>query len=53
MGFVAVFVLFSIFGYSRDFLSVPGMTTWMNFASIIGMISIPVGFLMIAGELDI
>jgi simple sugar transport system permease protein len=53
MGFVAVFVLFSIFGYSRNFLSVPGMTTWMNFASIIGMIAIPVGFLMIAGELDI
>jgi simple sugar transport system permease protein len=53
MGFVAVFVLFSIFGYNRNFLSVPGMTTWMNFASIIGMIAIPVGFLMIAGELDI
>lgn len=53
MGFVAVFVLFSIFGYNRNFLSVAGVTTWMNFASIVGMIAIPVGFLMIAGELDI
>lgn len=53
MGFVAVFVLFSIFGYSRNFLSVAGVTTWMNFASLIGLIAIPVGFLMIAGELDI
>lgn len=53
MGFVAVFVLFAIFGYNRNFLSIPGVTTWMNFASIIGLIAIPVGFLMIAGELDI
>jgi simple sugar transport system permease protein len=53
MGFVAVFILFSIFGYSRNFLSVPGVTTWVNYASLVGMIAIPVGFLMIAGELDI
>jgi len=53
MGFVAVFILFAMFGYSRNFLSVAGVTTWVNFASLIGMIAIPVGFLMIAGELDI
>ncbi|ASP35885.1 ABC transporter permease [Labrenzia sp. VG12] len=53
MGFVAVFVLFSFFGFGRNFLSVPGVTTWVNYASLIGMIAIPVGFLMIAGELDI
>lgn len=53
MGFLVVFVLFSIFGHGRNFLSVPGVTTWMNYASLIGMIAIPVGFLMIAGELDI
>lgn len=53
MGFLVVFVLFSIFGYGRNFLSVPGVTTWMNYASLVGMIAIPVGFLMIAGELDI
>lgn len=53
MGFAVVFTLFAIFGFSRNFLSVPGVTTWMNYASIVGMIAIPVGFLMIAGELDI
>jgi simple sugar transport system permease protein len=53
MGFVAVLILFSVFGYSRNFLSVAGVSTWMNFASLVGMIAIPVGFLMIAGELDI
>lgn len=53
MGFVAVFIIFSIFGFSRNFLSVPGVTTWVNYASLVGMIAIPVGFLMIAGELDI
>ena len=53
MGFVAVFVIFAIFGFSRNFLSVPGITTWVNFASLVGIIAIPVGFLMIAGELDI
>lgn len=53
MGFVAVFIVFAIFGSSRNFLSVPGITTWVNFASLVGIIAIPVGFLMIAGELDI
>ena len=53
MGFVAVFIIFSIFGFSRNFLSVPGISTWVNFASLVGIIAIPVGFLMIAGELDI
>ena len=53
MGFVMVFVVFTIFGYQRNFLSVGGISTWVNFASTIGMIAIPVGFLMIAGELDI
>lgn len=47
------FALFSIFGDSRNFLSVAGVTPWMNYASLVGMIAIPAGFLMIAGELDI
>ncbi len=53
MGFAVVFILFAIFGFGRNFLSVPGVTTWVNYASLVGMIAIPVGFLMIAGELDI
>ncbi|WP_424930727.1 ABC transporter permease [Amaricoccus tamworthensis] len=53
MGFAVVFVIFAIFGFGRNFLSLPGLTTWVNYASLVGMIAIPVGFLMIAGELDI
>ncbi|WP_228028844.1 ABC transporter permease [Donghicola mangrovi] len=53
MGFAVVFILFSIFGFGRNFLSVPGVTTWVNYASLVGIIAIPVGFLMISGELDI
>ncbi|WP_205961610.1 ABC transporter permease [Pararhodobacter oceanensis] len=30
-----------------------GASTWLNFASKVGIIAIPIGFLMIAGELDI
>lgn len=53
MGFVLVFILFSIFGHHKNFVSVVGASTWVNHASSIGIIAIPVGFLMIAGELDI
>lgn len=53
MGFALVFIVFAVFGFQRNFLSVGGVSTWVNFASTVGMIAIPVGFLMIAGELDI
>ena len=53
MGFALVFIVFAIFGYQRNFLSIGGVSTWVNFASTVGMIAVPVGFLMIAGELDI
>ncbi|MBP0485112.1 ABC transporter permease [Sagittula sp. M10.9X] len=53
MGLAMVFIVFAIFGFQRNFLSVGGVSTWVNFASTVGMIAIPVGFLMIAGELDI
>lgn len=52
-GMVVVFILFALFGYDRNFLSVGGFANWMNFASTVGIIAIPVAFLMIAGELDI
>lgn len=53
MGMVVVFLLFALFGHEKNFLSVIGSSTWVNHASAIGIIAIPVGFLMIAGELDI
>ncbi len=52
-GFILVFVFFSYFGWDKNFLTPLGSSTWLNFASKVGIIAIPVGFLMIAGELDI
>lgn len=53
VGMVIVFVIFAMFGFQRNFLSIGGVANWMNFASTVGIIAIPVAFLMIAGELDI
>ncbi len=52
-GFILIFLFFSIFGWEKNFLTALGSSTWLNFASKVGIIAIPVGFLMIAGELDI
>lgn len=53
VGMVIVFLIFAMFGFHRNFLSIAGFANWMNFASTVGLIAIPVAFLMIAGELDI
>jgi len=53
VGMVFVFIIFTIFGYHRNFLTIAGFANWMNFASTVGIVAIPVAFLMITGELDI
>ena len=52
LGMVAVFIFFTIFG-SEHFASAAGAASWLNVAANLGIIAIPIGFLMIAGELDI
>lgn len=52
LGMVAVAVFFLIFG-GTDFLMPAGIASWLNVAANIGIIAIPVGLLMITGELDI
>jgi simple sugar transport system permease protein len=52
-GFVLILLFFSYFGWEKNFLTALGSSTWLNFASKVGIIAIPIGFLMIAGELDI
>lgn len=52
-GFILIFLFFSFFGWDKNFLTPLGASTWLNFASKVGIIAIPIGFLMIAGELDI
>jgi simple sugar transport system permease protein len=52
LGLIAVLIFFAIFG-GLTFLKPAGMASWLNVAANLGIIAIPVGLLMIAGELDI
>ena len=52
LGLFAVLTFFTIFG-GVTFLKPAGIASWMNVAANLGVIAIPVGLLMIAGELDI
>ena len=52
LGLIAVIVFFSVFG-SINFLKPAGASSWLNVAANLGIIAIPVGLLMIAGELDV
>lgn len=52
LGLLAVLIFFGIFG-GLSFLQVAGLSSWLNVAATLGIIAIPVGLLMIAGELDI
>jgi simple sugar transport system permease protein len=52
LGLVTVFVFFWIFG-GAQFASLTGAASWLNVAASLGIVAIPIGLLMIAGELDI
>lgn len=52
IGMIAVLVFFSIFG-GANFMSAGGAASWLNVASELGIIALPVGLLMIAGHLDL
>ena len=52
LGLAAMFVFFTIFG-GLSFLTVGSIGAWMNIAANLGIIAIPIGLLMIAGEMDI
>lgn len=52
LGLVVVFVFFAIFG-GQTFVGPAGFSSWLNVAAEIGIVALPVGLLMIAGELDI
>ena len=51
-GTVIVFIFFSYFGGS-NFTDLGGFSAWMNTASELLIIALPVGLLMIAGEFDL
>ena len=52
IGTLSVFVFFAIFG-GEKFLAAAGASSWLNIGAELGIIAIPVGLLMIAGELDV
>lgn len=52
IGFVVVYLFFAILG-GPVFLGAPGWSSWLNIAAEVGIIALPVGLLMIAGEFDI
>lgn len=52
LGLLAVFLFFAAFGGMR-FVGPNGAASWLNVAASLGIIALPIGLLMIAGELDI
>src|SRR5215469_3484228 len=52
LGLVVTYVFFAILG-GQVFLGAPGWSSWLNMAAEVGIVALPVGLLMIAGELDI
>ena len=52
IGLIAVFIFFSL-AAGDIFLSQAGVASWLNIAAEIGIVALPIGLLMIAGELDL
>ena len=52
LGLIVVYTFFAILG-GQNFIGSPGWSSWLNTAADVGIIALPVGLLMIAGELDI
>ncbi|MDE2282255.1 MAG: ABC transporter permease [Actinomycetales bacterium] len=52
IGFIAIYVFFLV-TTQPVFHSLAGTSTWVDPAAELGIVSIPVGFLMIAGEFDL
>jgi simple sugar transport system permease protein len=53
VGAVAVFIFFAIFGGRAGFTNIDGFASWLAVAAELGIVALPVGFLMIAGEFDL
>ncbi len=52
VGLIVVYVFFAVLG-GAVFMGAPGWSSWLNIAAEVGIVALPVGLLMIAGELDI
>lgn len=52
LGMIVVYVFFAIFG-GPQFIGAAGLASWLNVAAEVGLVALPIGLLMIAGELDL
>ena len=52
LGLIIVYIFFAVMSGS-NFIGAPGWSSFLNMAAEVGIIALPVGLLMIAGELDI
>ncbi|MEM7302883.1 MAG: ABC transporter permease [Pseudomonadota bacterium] len=50
---ILVFCFFAVFGGANGFVSLGGTAGWLNTAAELGIIAVPIGLLMIAGEFDL
>ncbi len=50
---IVIYIFFVIVGGKSGFFSLPGTAGWLNTAAELGIIAIPIGLLMIAGEFDL
>lgn len=53
MAAVVIYIFFAIVGYSGGFVTLAGTAGWLNTAAELGIIALPIGLLMIAGEFDL
>ena len=50
---LVIYIFFAIFGGATGFTSISGTAGWLNAAAELGIIALPIGLLMIAGEFDL
>ncbi|MBI1417855.1 MAG: ABC transporter permease [Limimaricola sp.] len=53
IGVITVYLFFAIATHGNGFVTVAGTAGWLNTASELGIVAIPVAMLMIAGEFDL
>lgn len=51
--FILTYIFFAFVTAGAGFISINGTAGWMNLAAELGIVAIPVGMLMIAGEFDL
>lgn len=50
---IVIWIFFAIVGGAGGFATIAGTAGWMNTAAELGIIAVPIGLLMIAGEFDL